>query len=332
VAEVFGRADISVAIDTRTLPAGTRAERLALDVMVAPDGAGERAVASVFVNERLLGSMVAQVDEPTRFDLPLPDGLVGTLANVRVVIQRRSAQGDCRFEPQGYPAQILGTSAVILAAADDRTRDFSDLVARWAGGVEVWLPATAADNPVPVLGAVSDVLAALSPESAPVTVKLATAGIAPVAAFVGVGNDPPVGVTPHARFDRGRVVVLDRAGRTVLDLGGFSTGAVAQVVTAGANPGLWIKPLAKDGSLPTPPELRLERGNVAFLDDTGVAMAMSTERDSVVRIAYPDSVSWLSVAERFRSWIIGGLWLLATLVVLFVLQNMLRRRSSAPSE
>jgi hypothetical protein len=134
LAEVFGRADLSVAIDTRVLPAGTRAARLALDVMVAPDGAGERAVVSVFVNERLLGSTVAQIDEPTRFDLPLPDGLVGTVANVRAMIQRRSAQGDCRFEPQGFPAQILGTSSVILKLADTRARDFSDLVGLWANG------------------------------------------------------------------------------------------------------------------------------------------------------------------------------------------------------
>ena len=59
LAEVFGRADVTVAIDMRALPAGSRAERLALDVMVAPDSAGERAVVSVFVNERLLGSVVA---------------------------------------------------------------------------------------------------------------------------------------------------------------------------------------------------------------------------------------------------------------------------------
>jgi cellulose synthase operon protein B len=329
LAEVFGRADISVAIDARALPAGTQAARLILDVMVAPDGAGERAVVSVFVNERLLGSMVALIDEPTRFDLPLPDGLAGIVANVRVVIQRRSAQGDCRFEPQGYPAQILGTSAVVLAAADGRARDFSDLVPRWGSGVEVWLPAATADRPEHVLGGVSDVLDALSPEAAPITVQLAPGVPAPQAPFLAVSNEPPAGVTPRARFDRGRVAVLDRNDRTVLDLGGFSAGAVAQVVMAGEHPGLWIKPMAADGSLPAPPELHLARGDVAFLDKTGVAMAMSSERDTAVRIAYPDAVSWLTVAERFRAWIIGGLWLLATFVVLFVLQNMLRRRSQS---
>ena len=107
-AEVFGRADLPVTIDTRTLPAGTKPSRLVLDVMVAPDGAGEKAVVSAFVNERLVDSAVAATGEPTRLDFPLGDGLIGTTASVRAVVQRRSAQGDCRFEPQGYPAQILG--------------------------------------------------------------------------------------------------------------------------------------------------------------------------------------------------------------------------------
>jgi cellulose synthase subunit len=331
LAEVFGRADLTVAINTRALPAGTRAERLALNIMVAPDGAGERAVVSVFVNERLLGSSVAQIDEPTRFDLALPEGLVGTIANVRAVIQRRSAQGDCRFEPQGYPAQILGTSSVILTIADARARDFSDLVALWANGLEILIPAAATERPEMVLGMLSGVLSALSPEAAHIAIKVVDGGAAsaPDAPFIAVGEAPPPGVTPRARFDRGRVVVVDRSDRSVLDLGGFAAGAVAQIVLAGERPGLWIRPLAADGTLPVPAEIHLEHGDVAFVDKTGVALAMSTERPTLVRISYPDQVSWLTVANRYRSWIIGGVWLLATFAFLFALQNFLRRRSKS---
>jgi cellulose synthase operon protein B len=333
-AEVFGRADIAVAIDTRMLPAGTKPARLALDLMVAPDGDGEHAVASVFVNERLLGSLVAQTDAPTRFDLPLPDGLVGILANVRASVQRRSAQGDCRFEPQGYPAQILGTSSLVLGAAAGRAHDFSDLVPSFAGGLEVLLPASAADEPARVLGAVSGVLNALTPETAAITVKLAGPGAAPTpeGPFIAVGESPPAGVLPRARFDRGRVMVVDRADRTVLDLAGFAAGAVAQIVMAGEHPGLWVKPLAADGALPAPADMHLDRGDVAFIDQTGVAMTMSSERDSLVRIVYPDQVSWLTVAERFRSWIVGALWLLGTLVFLLVLQRTLRRRPASAGD
>jgi hypothetical protein len=50
-AEVFGRADLPVTIDTRVLPAGTKPARLVLNVMVAPDG-GRRSQRAV--NERLV--------------------------------------------------------------------------------------------------------------------------------------------------------------------------------------------------------------------------------------------------------------------------------------
>jgi hypothetical protein len=313
-AEVFGRADLLVAIATRALASGTRPSRLVLDVMVAPDGAGEKAVVSAFVNERLLASTVASIGEPT--------------ANIRVVIQRRSAQGDCRFEPQGYPAEILGSSSVILSTATSVAEDFSDLATLWANGVEVLIPTSAATRPLTVVGLLADVLNVLSKESATIVVKFVDAGTAPVpgASFVAVSNVPPAGATQRVFFDRGRVAIIDRAGRTRLDIGGLATGAVAQIVTSGTYPGLWIKPLTSDGSLPVSLGVNLDRGDVAFLDKTGIALALSTERDTLLRISYPDQGSWLTAVGRFRSWIVGGLWALATVVLLFALQRVYRRR------
>jgi hypothetical protein len=326
-AEVFGRADLSVAIAGRALPNGTRPSRLVLDVMVAPDGAGEKAVVSAFVNERLLASTVAAIGEPTRLDFPLPDGLVGTVANIRATVQRRSAQGDCRFEPQGYPAEILGSSSVILSPVGSVAEDFSDLATLWANGIEVLIPAGTAMRPLTVVSLLADVLNGLSKESAPITVKyIDGAAPVPAAPFLVVSNVPPAGATQRVRFDRGRVVVADRAGRTRLDIGGIATGAVAQIVTSGAQPGLWIKPLSSDGALPISPAVFLDRGDVAFLDKTGVALALSTERDTLLRISYPEQGSWLTFFERFRPWIVGGVWALITIVVLFALQRMYRRR------
>jgi hypothetical protein len=333
-AEVFGRADLSAVIDTRRLPGGTRPTRLMLDAMVAPDGAGEKAVVSVFVNERLLGSTVAATGEATHLDLALPGGLVGNVANVRAVVQRDSAQGNCRFEPQGYPAQILGSSLLVLAHADGAAHDFFDLTSRFTRGLELILPAATADQPTLLLGMAAEVVNQLSPDTAPVTVEFASAGSAsaPTGPFIAVSDRLPAGANPRVRFDRGRVAVTDLSGRTLLDVGGFVNGAVAQIVTAGAEPGLWIKPLAPDGSAPAPADLRLDHGDVAFVDGNGVALAMSTERDTVVRISYPDQVSWLTVAGRFRSWIIAGLWLLATAGLLFALQRVFRRRPAHGSD
>ena len=328
-AAVFGRAELKTTIDARLLPPGTQPTRLLIDVMVAPDGTREKAVVSVYVNEQMLTSKVAATGEATHFDLALPEGLFGINGNVRVLVQRRSAQGDCRFEPQGYPAHLLGSSAVVLTSASS-TNDFHDLTAQWANGIEVLLPSMAAERPSKVLGLLADVLAALTPASATIAVKFVDAGVipAPTAPFLTVGHRAPVSSKPQVRFDRGRVAVTDRSGRMLLDLGGFNNGAVAQIVESNGHPGLWIKPLDADGGLPTPDELRLDRGNVAFVDKAGVALAMATERDALVRITYPDQVSWFTVANRFRSWIVGAVWLLVTFGFLYILQRFFRRRSA----
>jgi len=196
------------------------------------------------------------------------------------------------------------------------------------------LPASTADQPNLVLGMVAEVVNQLSPDVTPLTVDLTAAGNAPAPEqpFIAVSDIAPAGATPRVHFDRGRVAVTDRAGHTLLDLGGFAGGAVAQIVTAGDYPGLWIKPMSTDGSAPAPADLHLDHGDVAFVDANGVALAMSTEHDTVVQIAYPDEVSWLTVAERFRSWIIAGLWLLATAALLLTLQRMFRRRPAKTSD
>jgi cellulose synthase operon protein B len=333
-AEVFGRADLAVTVPVQALPSGTRPSRLVLDLMVAPDGSGEKAVVSVFVNERLLASTVAMIGEPTRLDFALPDGLVGSVANIRAVIQRRSSQGDCRFEPQGYPAEILGSSAVILSAAGPVAQDFSDLATLWAGGIEVLVPSSTAEHPLSIVASLADILSALSKETAPIEVKYVSGGAAPSpgAPFIAVSNLAPVGAEQRVRFDRGRVAITDRAGHTLLDIGGLASGAVAQIATSNSYPGLWIKPLSADGILPASPSINLDRGDVAFLDKTGVAVALSTERDTLFRVSYADRGSWVTNLDRFRSWIVGGVWALVTFALLFVLQRIYRRRNAAAGE
>ena len=127
-------------------------------------------------------------------------------------------------------------------------------------------------------------------------------------------------------------MVNDRSGRTLLDIGGFNSGAVAQLVSAQGYPGIWVKPLSAEGSLPVPPALRLGRGDVAFIDQKGIALAMATDRDTLVSVTYPDQASWITVAKRFQSWIVGALWILATVTFLYTLQRMRRRRPRSADE
>ncbi|MGJ5206382.1 hypothetical protein [Bradyrhizobium sp. HKCCYLR20261] len=328
--DVFGRAELPMTIASQSLPAGTRPSRLVLDVMVAPDGAGEKAVVSAFVNEHLLASTVAAIGGPTRLDFALPDGLVGTIANIRTVVQRRSSQGDCRFEPQGYPAELLGSSQVILSPIGPAARDFSDLVSLWGDGIQIHLPASTADRPLSVLASLSGVVSGLSNRTTPIEVTYvdAKAAASPSAPFISVSSSPPAGADQRVRFDRGRVAITDRNDRVLLDLGGMTTGAVAQIVTANGFPGLWIRSLSGDGSLSAAPAINLDRGDVAILDRSGVALALSSYRDTLLRVTYADQQSWTANLDRGWPWIVGVTWVIATVALLMLAQRMYRRRVS----
>lgn len=331
--DAYGRGELSFAVPARALPEGMRPARLALDVMVAPDSGGEKAVINVFVNERLIGSALA-AEQPTHLDLQLPPGLVGAVANIRVVVQRRLNNGDCRFEPQSYPVQVLGSSAIMLEDVGERVQDFSDLAAFWANGLEILLPRSALEQSPAPLSMLADILADLSAEDAPIAVNFTDEQTTPIpgASFILLGATPPESTAPRVQFDRGRVVISDRTGRALLDLGLQAGGAVMQIAETERYAGLWIKPLAADNVLPAPPQLRLDRGDVAFVDGKGLAFAISTTRDAVLRINYPDQTSWIAVAERFRTWLIGGLWLFATVMLLFSLQRIARRRAAGSDE
>ena len=266
--------------------------RLALDIMVAPDGAGERAVVSVFVNERLLGSAVG-ADRRTDAVRPAAPGR-----------PRRHHRQCPRRHPAPQRPGRLPFRAAGLSGADPRHQfgacwrppsavphDFSDLAARWADGVEILVPARRSRPSRSACSARSAPCSMHSRRSAAITVKHSRRerSPAPEAPFIGVGD--------AARRRRAARAIRPRAGSwwsTVRTArcsisAGSRPARLPRSVMAGEIPGLWIKPLAADGTLPAPAELHLEHGDVAFIDQTGVAMAMSTERDTLVRIAYPDA-------------------------------------------
>jgi hypothetical protein len=47
-----------------------------------------------------------------------------------------------------------------------------------------------------------------------------------------------------------------------------------------------------------------------------------------LRVSYADQGSWINNLDRFRSWIVGGVWVLVTFALLFLMQRMYRRRVS----
>lgn len=294
------RATWSLDFSTRDLPSGTRPEALEVEFRTAPDPAGGRPVLTVLLNEVMLGAATLPAEGRARLSLPVPERLVGLDNRIGIVLHRPSATG---------PAQPLPTSAIRLGPAG-APREFLALPPAYAAGVEVFVDAPGGVLAAEALNPLLWVLRALVPASAPIAVTLVEPGTAPrpTGAFLAATRMPPAGTTPTLRFDAGQVVLTDRDGRALLDIGGIQRVLAAQLLRAEGAPGLWLRLPALLPALPSAAP-RLDRGDIALLDRQGVALAWSTaEAAPLVRVAYPEARQEVSAILAWRPYVVALLW------------------------
>ena len=331
-ADVVERAIWNATFSARELPPDTRPVAINLNVAVADDSSDLTPVVSAFVNDRLMASARTDGTIPTRLSFGLPEGLAGLDTNVRVVVQRSPVAGECKRTPQGYPAQLLPTSEVKLGPALAKPRDFYSLVPKFGRGVDLNIAPLDTNGMMAALPLLAEVARTMIPTEAPIRVRFAAtpapSGDLP---FISFSPELPPGATPPVRFDAGRVRVTDTDGTVLLDASGFERTVVAQVVEGGGQPGLWLH-FDSGTQFPAPRTIRLDQGDVAFIDTAGVSLSYSSVRDSLVSIDYPDAVAWTSVLSRFRGVIFGAIWLAATVLFVLAMARIIRRRRSAAKE
>ncbi len=320
--DVVERGSWTLDFSLRDLPAGTRPTGLSLDLAAAQDGRGERPSAVALLNEAIIASASLGGETPARLRASIPDGLVGLDNRLRVIVQRRPSGGDCAQLPVGLPAQILPSSTLLLADTAAAPADFHDLSPRFREAVRLLLPAA------PSAGDLAPLLSVLRGQVAPGAAISVAVGLgeAPTGPFIALAGEAPGWLRPTPlRFDRGRVTLADREGRTLFDITGGGPGVAAQLVaTSGGTPGLWLRPAA--GGLGVPEVLSLDRGDVAIADARGIAFAWASGRDALVRIAYPDQTDVLALLARWRPWLIAGAWLAVTALLVGVFARSWRRR------
>ena len=314
---VIDRALWSVSIGGRDLPSSRRVSGVRVDVAVAPDDVRSNAVVSAFFNDRLMDSVTTDNNVMARLKFDVPDGMAGLNNNLRVVVQRQTRGGDCLTMPVGSPAQLLDSSAVLTAPAADLAHDFFELAPKFRDGVEVFVDRDSALDQTSRLATLSAVARELSPAGAPVRVRYVEPGDSPrpSGSFIAMTANPPEQANTPIRFDRGRAVVRGPEGQTIADLGRLGDTMVAPVARTNLESGLWIRPVAAGAEPVVPASLRLDRGNVAIIDGAGVAFAFSNERDRLVEVVYPEQSTMAEIANAYRPWIVGALWLASSLLI-----------------
>lgn len=323
---------VQVPFQSSDLPTGTSVSSVDLVLAAALDPEGRGATAVVFLNDTLLGSRPLASGEPERMTFAVPDGLVARDNLLRIAIQRQPTGGECRFLPQSYPAQVLPGSRLVLAPSDDPVDEFFELRQGLSDGAQLVVDPETGLAQSDVLPWLAGVVGTLVPDRAEIVPRASLSAIEAGTPFIAVSATNPGDGEALIRMDQGRVEIRDNEGNLMFDGEALSRLGIVQIVSRGGTPGLWLRP--GDGPAPVlsaSSPLVLDRGNLALLDETGLLVATSTTRSTLVDVVYPDQPSLMQILDKYRPWIVGGLWIILTLVVLAVFQRIYRSRRAPPN-
>lgn len=216
-----------------------------IDVAAAPGASGTPPVATLFLNDYLIGAMQLTADgKKERIEARIPQYALAAQNTLRVSFQRQPVSNQCLETPQAFPISVLPTSHVVL---DKVTPDenFSGMAARFATDTQIMVPKGYLERPA---------------SSLPQVIRVASAsGVSPLRAQLSVSDDASVAVTPAKAFLAFELPVKDGAEsvkasndghllinhkeQTLLDLKSLNHLASLQVIDAGGQHGMVYRTL-----------------------------------------------------------------------------------------
>lgn len=324
--EISTRGEWALPVSWRDIPYGKSPDRVDLLLVAGEDASALPTLAHLFLDDTLLGSFrVDSKGDVSRLSARLPDGLLRLDSQVRLVLQRQAATGDCMVPPQPSPANLLSGSALHLRADVRVPAAFNELASYFQQGVTVFLPEDALRNPLATLPLVAEIARGLLPDAPLTAFRFADPAAAPDIAgpFVTIGF--PAGgempVTPGGE----RLTVTDRQGRQLLDAAAGDAPLIAQIARVKTFSGLWIGPDAARAP-GAGVAVDLDRGNVAFVDAQGVSLWLDAGAGDSPRIAFSADRDWQAVLGDYRVGAIAGAWLLLTAALIFAIARLRARR------
>lgn len=324
--DVQERGDWSATFDLGALASDGRVpSRLELDVSAAPGATTTQPVASVFINDMLLGAKRLDANgKPERITVDVPSYALKPQNVLRVSFHRQSAGEHCRETPQAYPVAILPTSRLLLEQAPPAD-DFAGVIPRLAGPAAMIIPdawLTKAPGTLAVVIRLANA-SGLSPVRASFTAS--SAPIKPDRPFLAL-DVPLEGITGKVKVEGDRLIIAGRDSANLLDVAGLDgLGAISVVRaqdqlglvygTVGSHPPVFGAPFALAG------------GDVAVLGSEGVLAQIDTRDPFGNRPARNDRKTWAQELWGKVAW--GGSAAASGLLLLIILRaRQVRRRHS----
>lgn len=322
--EVVSRSDWSA-----TFPLGNVAYdgrlpvKAMIDLASAPGASSTAPVASVFLNDYLIGAAQLISDgHKQRIEARIPAYALSSRNVLRVSFQRQPVSNRCLETPQPFPVSILPTSHIVLENSTPGS-DFAGMAARFAKDGQLVVPQAWLDQPashLPTLIKIADA-AGISPLRAQLKIQAdASAPLSPDMAFLAFelpvkDSDASVQVNPQGQL------LIKHKEQHLLDLQQLDEMAALQVVKSGSQYGLVFRTLGSHTPQFDAP-LLLTRGDTTILGNEGILSTFDTQDPSGSRLIDANEPRGLD-AWRQPSW----LWLIPGSVLLLAIIWLAGRRA-----
>jgi hypothetical protein len=327
--DVLSRADWQAGFDMAAVAGeGRGPSSLVIDVAAAPGAARSPAVASVFLNEVLLGARELEASgRRERIIAPIPRHALSTRNTIRVSFVRQAASDRCREMPEAFPVAVLASSHLLLDKLDNGP-DFSGVISRFADGANVLVP----------IGYLYD-----AQNTLPRVISLAAStGVSPSRAKFHAVTDvgPPKLKGPFLAIDvpikdadesavtlqGGRLYLAGGSDRPLMDVGGLGRAGVLEVTKAGGDLGAIYRTVGRDAPLFGSP-MQLSRGNLAVIGAAGLRAEINTVDPSGQALVHDGRAS---AGARGRPWWLLSPFAIAAIAALLLwLYRRVQRRRAA---
>jgi hypothetical protein len=295
-------------------------EEVVLDLAASPTLANGGATATVYLNDVMIGAKVLDADgSRQRLILPIPRYALARTNDLRVMFRRQPDAG-CETR-QSYPVAVLPTSHLTLGKGTP-PNTFVGMAARYATSATVIVPHAYLDDAVlsvPRLATLAGA-AGIAPLEAKFVVTPDGARAEPDGPFLAADVALADEKNPAA-FSPDRLTLTSRNGEKLIDVSGLRRVAVLSVASSGAASGIVYRASGEPPVLTD--KLRLARGDIAVVDESGVLKEFDTVDPDDLSTGHVTSTDW--VTRHWARWGIPAV-LVLLLVALIVLAGRARRR------
>jgi len=320
--DVLERGDWTANFDLASLHSrGRQPKRFQIDVSAAPGAAYSAPVASVLLNDFLLGARRLDADgRPERISVDIPHYALRLHNTLRVSFQRQLMSDGCREKPSAFPVSVLPSSHVEMGAASSAA-DFLSVMLRLSDRPTLMVPESYLSD----LASLSHVALlaqsfGLSPVSAKLDVVSAASSPAPATPFLAL--DVAVdGANLRAHWDDDHLRIDGADDEQLLDVTELDHLSLAQAVKVKGQFGVVFSTIGATAPALTEPFF-VKNGDVALISSEGPIATIGTSgRDEEMEAEANPLWGW-----GYKQLAIVGGGLAAFLLLLLVAQRARNRR------